>query len=82
MPCYNPDSSFTSIYDRRIQPLEKELEKVEAMLCAVINVLVANKTILPVVEAIDIQEAGVTPNDIAIWWQCHKEKDAKRKEEA
>lgn len=81
MPCYDPDSSFTSIYSRRIEPLEKELAKTEAMLCAIINVLVANKQIIPIVEAIDIEEAGVTPNDIAIWWNIHKEKDAKRKEE-
>ena len=51
------------------------------MLCAIVNVLVDNKLIIPVVEAIDTEEAGVTPNDIAIWWTIHKEKDAKRKEQ-
>ena len=81
MPCYDPDSSYTSINARIIEPLEKKLEKTEAMLCAIVNVLVDNKLIIPVVEAIDTEEAGVTPNDIAIWWQIHKDKDAKRKEQ-
>ena len=52
-----------------------------SMLCAIVNVLVKSKAIIPVVEAIDTEESGVTPNDIAIWWQIHKDKDAKRKEQ-
>jgi len=81
MPCYDERSSFSYINTHQIEPLKKELEKVEAMLCAIVNVLVDNKLIIPVVEAIDTEEAGVTPNDIAIWWTIHKEKDAKRKEQ-
>jgi hypothetical protein len=81
MPCYDPDSSYTSINNRVIEPLEKKLAETEAMLCAIVNVLVKSKAIIPVVEAIDTEEAGVTPNDIAIWWTIHKEKDAKRKEQ-
>jgi hypothetical protein len=79
MPCYDPDSSFRSIDERTIQPLREKLERTEAMLCAIIKVLVASKAIIPVVEAIDTEEAGVTPNDIAVWWLEHKAKDEERK---
>ena len=81
MPCYDERSSFSYINAHQIEPLKKELEKTEAMLCAIVNVLVKSKAIIPVVEAIDTEESGVTPNDIAIWWQIHKDKDAKRKEQ-
>jgi len=81
MPCYDPDSSFSCIDKRTIQPLREKLEKTEAMLCAIVHVLVESKAIIPVVEAIDTEETGVTPNDIAVWWTIHKEKDAKRKEQ-
>lgn len=80
MPCYDERTSYGHVHKHEIQPLKEELAKTEAMLCAIINVLVASKQIIPVVEAIDTEEAGVTPNDIAIWWTIHKEKDAKRKE--
>lgn len=79
MPCYDPDTSYVKLHDETITPLRKELAKTEAMLCAIVNVLVANKMIIPVVEAINTEEAGVTPNDIAIWWNIHKEKDEERK---
>ena len=80
MPCYDPGASSQAYYEE-VKKLRDELNKVEAMLCAVVNVLVDNKLIIPVVEAIDTEETGVTPNDIAIWWTIHKEKDAKRKEQ-
>ena len=80
MPCYDERTSYGYVHKHEIEPLKKELAQVEAMLCAVVNVLVENKMIIPVVEAINTEEAGVTPNDIAIWWTIHKEKDAKRKE--
>ena len=78
MPCYDPDSSHEA-YGRRIDALRDELNKVETMLCAVINVLHKNRMIVPVVEQIDPKEAGVTANDIALWWRDHKVKDAMRK---
>jgi hypothetical protein len=81
MPCYDERSSFIYSSNLEIEPLKKELEKVEAMLCAIVQVLVESKAIIPVVEAIDTEETGVTPNDIAVWWTIHKEKDAKRKKQ-
>lgn len=80
MPCYDDRTSYDHVHKHEIEPLKKELAQVEAMLCAIVNVLVENKMIIPVVEAINTEEAGVTPNDIAVWWSIHKEKDAKRKE--
>lgn len=79
MPCYDPDSSFSSISERTIEPLRKELAQVEAMLCAVIKVLVDDKLIIPIMDKVNAEEAGVTANDIAIWWRDHKVKDAIRK---
>lgn len=78
MPCYDPDSS-PAAYGRRLDALRDELNKVEAMLCAVVTILHKNKLIIPVVEQIDPKEAGVTANDIALWWRDHKVKDAMRK---
>ena len=80
MPCYDDRTSYSNVHKHEIEPLKKELAQVEAMLCAIVNVLVENKMIIPVVEAINTEEAGVTPNDIAVWWTIHKEKDEKRKE--
>jgi len=79
MPCYDPGASSQAHYEE-VKKFRDELNKVEAMLCAVVNVLVDNKLIIPVVEAIDTEEAGVTPNDIAIWWTTHVKKDLERKE--
>jgi len=82
MPCYDPDAGSARQY-ARIAELQDDLNKVEAMLCAIIDVLHKHKIIGPIVEEINAKEAGITANDIAIWWRDHKVKDAmrKRKEE-
>ena len=78
MPCYDPGARSAHEY-AEIKKLEDELDKVEAMLCAIIDVLHKHKVIGPIVEEINAKEAGITANDIAIWWRDHKLKDAMRK---
>jgi len=82
MPCYDPGASSQAHYEE-VKKLRDDLNKVEAMLCAIIDVLHKHKIIGPIVEEINAKEAGITANDIAIWWRDHKVKDAmrKRKEE-
>lgn len=80
MPCYDHRDHYTfSDHERDMKPIVDKLEKTEAMLCAIINVLVKSKAIVPILEAIDTEEAGVTPNDIAFWWKRHQIYDEARK---
>lgn len=80
MPCYDHRDRYDwNDHERDMKPIVDKLNKVEAMLCAIIDVLHKNQMIIPVVEEINAEEAGVTANDIAIWWRHHKVKDAVRK---
>ena len=61
--------------------LEK-LQKVEAMLCAVLNVL-ENEYHLPILkdvsDKIDYKEAGISKKELTRWYEDHKEQDRERR---
>jgi hypothetical protein len=59
--------------------LRKELEQVEAMLCMIMQCLLASKIVLPLYEE-DFKEAGITQKFFDTWWQQHERKDRQRRE--
>lgn len=81
MPCYDERTSYEHITEHTVEPLRKDLAKVEAYLCAIIKALEKNKLALPIMTQIDVKEAGIHPDDIYDWWIQHNIKDAKRKEQ-
>ena len=81
MPCYEAGSGYGYSTTHTVEPLRKDLAKMEAYLCAVMKVLEKNEVVMPVMEQIDAKEAGVYPDEIYGWWLQHRRKDAKRKEQ-
>ena len=82
MPCYDHRTSYEHVTEHTVEPLRKELAKVEAYLCAVMKVLEKNRLVIPTMTQIDTEEAGIHPDDIYGWWLLHRAKDAKRKEQS
>lgn len=74
MPC---DDYAGSDYSR----LENKLSKVEAMLCALLTHLekLNDGDLVPMLNRIDWNEAGVTRKQFSQWWEDHKAKDRQRK---
>jgi len=91
MPCrYDPSpEELEDMKSNEIKSLENEINKLEAMLCAVLsshflkNEEVSYETILDIIENSvepDTKNSGITIEDIAEWYYNHREKDRLRRE--
>jgi len=77
MPCYDSRGSGAEELNRECN---KKINKLEAMLCGIFNVLLTQ------VDAVDIlqerwneKECGVSFREVHNWWARHSKKDAERK---
>jgi hypothetical protein len=58
---------------------ESEVAVPSAALCAIITALEKIDYFHIILDAVDWEEAGVTKEELAIWWDKHKSQDAQRK---
>lgn len=79
MPCYQTGSREGDL-EESLGEVSKERNKLDAMLCAVFDVLEKEGTLEKVIAAVDIQECGVARVAFTKWWRRHKASDAARKE--
>jgi hypothetical protein len=57
----------------------KRINELESMLCAVLTAAEATTGMLDdLLEGVDWQEAGVTPETLRGWWDRHRAKDQER----
>lgn len=74
MPC--TDGGPSRVYNS--YPSGLSLEEIEAMLCAALRFIGNNHTyFMRPTELLDHQEAGVSPDNMNLWWDEHLEKDRK-----
>lgn len=62
--------------------LRESLGEREAMLCAILSLMskaMTEEELGHAILKIDAKEAGVTPQQILLWWSDHKKKDQKRR---
>ena len=74
--------AITGPLREQIFALEQQLQERDAMLCGVLTTLEQFYTFDVVSDNWDAQEAGVTWEQVGVWWQAHLEKDRLRREQA
>lgn len=62
-----------------IRALGEKLRERDAMLCAVLTVIDRYGDFDLIACNLDAREAGVSWNQISVWWQDHLERDAERR---
>lgn len=72
--------AITGPLHEQIFALEQQLQERDAMLCGVLTTLEQFYTFDVVSDNWDAQEAGVTWEQVGIWWRAHLEKDRLRRE--
>ena len=66
MPCYDDRSDLDNAENR----------KAAAILCAIMRLCEAQDSVESLIAALDLGQAGVTADDVRIWWHNHKMRDA------
>lgn len=75
MPCSGPGGPSYS----ELEETEKQKDKAEAMLCAVLGQVEGLRVLNSVLAGINPTESGVTAKEIRNWWEAHKKRDNERR---
>lgn len=73
--------AITGPLREQIFTLQQQLQERDAMLCGVLTALEQFYTLDVLTENWDAQEAGVTWDQVDVWWQDHLEKDRLRRQQ-
>jgi hypothetical protein len=73
MPCFDYGGSNRSWDAGEIEALTRKINRLEAMLCAVISVSP------DIIDRIDENESGIKKAMLKVWWKDHQAEDERRR---